>query len=72
MPARQVRPRASQAPTLGAGAVMAYRETGWHFTAHGNLDTGGITGPCTRCDTPCVRYGPAGRPLCNSCLQETT
>lgn len=26
-----------------------------------------ILGPCTRCYTPCNRYGPAGGPLCGNC-----
>jgi hypothetical protein len=26
------------------------------------------TGPCTRCGTQTIRYGPLGRPHCDDCL----
>lgn len=67
MPAGMVRPRASHAPKLGAGAVVAYREAGWRITPGGRPDTGIRTGPCARCGAQTVRYGPAGRPLCGDC-----
>jgi len=72
MPAGLVRPRASQAPRLGAGAVLDYRERGWMITAFGRVSSGIVTGPCARCRAVCVRYGPHGRPLCPNCHRHHT
>lgn len=67
MPAGMVRPRASQVPELGAGAVAEYRAAGWRISPHGRVGIGGALGPCGVCRELCVRYGPTGGPLCPSC-----
>lgn len=71
MPAGMVRPRASQVPPLGAGAVAQYRETGWRITEHGRPSLGTVVGPCARCRDPTVRYGQTGHPLCPECRPKT-
>lgn len=67
MPAGMVRPRASQVPPLGAGAIADYVQSGWHRTEGGGVDTGQRIGPCGGCQEPTVLYGPFGRPLCRTC-----
>lgn len=68
MPAGDVRPRRSQAPVLGAGAIQEYREAGWRIDAGGVPGIGMVTGPCARCHRrDHVRYGPRGSPLCPDC-----
>lgn len=73
MPAGRVRPKASQAPVMGAGAVADYRAQGWTVRdgRHGRIiarddDT---TGPCALCGAACVRYGDQGGPLCPLCSE---
>ena len=67
MHAGLVRPRASQAPRLGVGAVCDYRERGWTITPSGRVSPGIVTGLCVRCRLVCIRYGPTGRPVCTDC-----
>lgn len=52
---------------LGAGAVVAYREAGWHISEGGRPDTGVVTGPCARCPATTIVYGPYGNPCCPTC-----
>ncbi|AKA05394.1 NTP-binding protein [Streptomyces noursei ZPM] len=47
-----------EAPTLGSPSVPAAPEAGV---------SGPNVGPCTRCTTPTVRYGPYGNPRCRDC-----
>lgn len=71
MPSGMVRPRASRAPKLGAGARAEAVENGWVITKNGVFaDPNDRTGPCARCGAPHERYGPAGRPLCPTCRGE--
>ncbi len=67
MPAGMVRPRASQVPKLTPDALATYQDHGWQVSELGNVGTTDPTGPCARCRAPCVRYGPAGGPLCDGC-----
>lgn len=55
---------------LGAGAVAAYREAGWHISEGGRPHAGVITGPCAKCRQTTVIYGPHGNPLCPECRKE--
>jgi len=67
MPAGMVRPRASQVPPLRGVVIVQYRDHGWRTSEGGRIDTGGHVGPCAACHEPCVRYGPRGGPLCETC-----
>lgn len=55
------------APKLTARALNEYRRKGWRITAHRHPDPGTRTGPCARCGTTTVLYGPTGNPLCPTC-----
>lgn len=43
------------------------RKAGWRISEFGHLDDGSTQGPCSRCKTPCERYGEHGKPLCAEC-----